>query len=184
MAGFLNWSPTVLRKAMNNKLLFDVVALAFLATCAALVFRLSTRRTALGWLAGMIVAGLPVISVIWIEMAGIGTDSTPLDAAVEYILNFFVIAYFLAGLFFLPTFVGAIRRVDGLLAVFILNLFGWSIAGWVAAVVRALGPSKAQAGTTRAQSGGSIVSPDGQFWWDGREWQPVLRPPPAGPSSR
>ena len=42
-------------------------------------------------------------------------------------------------LFFLPTIVGAIRRVDGLSLVFLINLTG---VGWLGAMIIAFGPRR------------------------------------------
>src|ERR1022692_657313 len=46
-------------------------------------------------------------------------------------------------LYLLPTLVGAIRRVDGLALVFLVNLIGAPTGiGWVAAMILAFGPQR------------------------------------------
>jgi len=51
----------------------------------------------------------------------------------------------------------------------------------VAAVVVVVGFSLAAAGRARPATG-VLYSPDGLWWWDGREWKPTPRPP-ANPSA-
>lgn len=44
-----------------------------------------------------------------------------------------------AAVYFIPTFIALARRQKNLLSIFILNLFlGWSVVGWVIALVWAL----------------------------------------------
>jgi hypothetical protein len=39
------------------------------------------------------------------------------------------------------------------------------------------------AGSPRAAGHAPVVSPDGRWWWDGREWKPIQpSEPPAPPS--
>jgi hypothetical protein len=49
-------------------------------------------------------------------------------------------------LYLLPTLIGAIRRVDGLMLVFLVNLIGAPTGiGWLAALILAFGPRQAPA---------------------------------------
>jgi hypothetical protein len=52
----------------------------------------------------------------------------------------------LAVLYLLPTVIGAIRRVDALLLVFLVNLIGAPTGiGWLAALILAFGPRRVPA---------------------------------------
>ncbi len=61
------------------------------------------------------------------------------DSGVLWILVFTVLPV----LYMLPTLVGAIRGVDGLALVFLVNLIGAPTGvGWLAAMILAFGPRK------------------------------------------
>jgi len=93
--------------------------------------------------------------------------------------GFLVLA--LIGLFyFLPSIVAYQRHNLNSGGVLVVNLLlGWTFLGWIIAFAMAAG------GMRREHLGMSAppqYSPDGKFWWNGREWVPV--PPqslPPGP---
>ena len=61
------------------------------------------------------------------------------DSGVLWILVFTVLPV----LYMLPTLIGAIRGVDGLALVFLVNLIGAPTGvGWLAAMILAFGPRK------------------------------------------
>ena len=61
------------------------------------------------------------------------------DSGVLWILLFIALPV----LYLLPTLVGAIRRVDGLALVFLVNLIGAPTGiGWLAAMILAFGPRR------------------------------------------
>lgn len=97
-------------------------------------------------------------------------------------LLLFVIA---AGLYFLPTIVGATRKVVNVGSVFAINLLlGWTLIGWAVALAMAVrtnpphayqqywqpnGPSTGPS----APPAGWYTDPQGvahQRWWDGGGW--------------
>jgi hypothetical protein len=77
--------------------------------------------------------------------------------------------------YFVPSIVAGSRHTVNAGGVFVVNLLlGWTFIGWVIALAMAAG------GTTREQLGARQVgpappqfSPDGQWWWNGREWVPA-----------
>jgi Superinfection immunity protein len=61
------------------------------------------------------------------------------DSGVLWILVFTVLPM----LYLLPTLVGAVRKVDGLALVFLVNLIGAPTGiGWVGAMIMAFGPRR------------------------------------------
>jgi hypothetical protein len=61
------------------------------------------------------------------------------DSGVLWILVFAALAV----VYLLPTLVGAIRRVDGLALVFLVNLIGGPTGvGWLGAMILAFGPRR------------------------------------------
>ena len=57
-------------------------------------------------------------------------------------------------LYFLPAVIGAARRARYLVALIIVNmLLGWTVLGWIAALVMAVWPKQRQAPVTRSAGG-------------------------------
>jgi len=55
---------------------------------------------------------------------------------MEYVLPAILFLIFVAAVYFLPWIIAYYRRHSNLLALFLLNLFlGWTILGWIAALV-------------------------------------------------
>ena len=91
-------------------------------------------------------------------------------------LFFFLIALVA---YWLPTLIAVIRRTDALVGVVLINLLlGWTVIGWIVALVMSFGSAR---GRSIAYSGTPYVppaaaqgqlSPDGNHYWDGRGWQP------------
>ena len=138
----------------------------------------------------IVLIGLPTAALVIGEMVDAGTGAMPpLDLAAIIIWVTFL-TYAIIGIFFLPTIVGICRGVDGLAIVVLLNVFlAWTLAGWVGALIRALGPTRAQLAASRSVAtrvAPTVISPDGKHWWDGRAWQPMpgttplLPPDPSG----
>jgi hypothetical protein len=68
-----------------------------------------------------------------------GSVQTLADSGVLWILVFTALGV----LYLLPTLVGAIRRVDGLALVFLVNLIGAPTGvGWLGAMILAFGPRR------------------------------------------
>jgi hypothetical protein len=104
-------------------------------------------------------------------------------------------------LYFLPTIVGAARGAARMGVIFLLNLlFGWSLVGWLVALVLALraAPPVLHPGPPPGAPWGGAVPPrqvppppagppagwypdpggsGGLRLWDGRTWTAQLRPP-------
>jgi T4 superinfection immunity protein len=102
------------------------------------------------------------------------------------------LAIFLVVMYFLPIFVAYGRGKVNAGGVVIVNVFlGWTVLGWIVAL------AMAASGTTKKQQAQAApprpvqiqaapppqvqISPDGKFWWDGQQWQPM--PSSAPPSS-
>jgi hypothetical protein len=72
-------------------------------------------------------------------------------------------------LYLLPTLVGLIRGVDGLVLVFLVNLIGGTaLIGWPAAMILAFGPRRRPPG--QALGSPPFIVPDPERFW-------VPRPP-------
>jgi Superinfection immunity protein len=51
---------------------------------------------------------------------------------------YYVVVAMIFALYFLPTIIGAIRKVPNVASVFVINLFlGWTLIGWVVALAMA-----------------------------------------------
>lgn len=133
----------------------------------------------------IVLVGLLAAAVVIGEMIdAVAGTASPVEVAVV-VTEVTFLAYLILGLFFLPTIVGIYRGVDGLAIVILLNVFlAWTLAGWVGALIRALGPTRAQVGASMpaAQVARPLVSPDGRHWWDGRAWQPMPGTSPTLPN--
>jgi hypothetical protein len=113
-------------------------------------------------------------------------DSSSTDAG-----NAFLGFLFLVGgvaLYFLPTLIAMGRGNLNKGAVFVIDLFlGWSVIGWVVALAMAAsGQTKKQAEANRpivhvAPMTPPTISPDGRYWWDGRQWQALPTAPMSTP---
>lgn len=99
------------------------------------------------------------------------------DAGTPYLLV-------LAAFYFLPTVVALARgKVNPGGAVVVNLLLGWTLIGWIVALAMAAsGTTKKQVQAASPKPPAQVqLSPDGRFWWDGRQWQPM---PGAGPPGR
>lgn len=102
-------------------------------------------------------------------------------------LGFLVVVAAMLALYFLPTIVGAARKVVNIGSVFAVNLLlGWSLIGWVVALAMALrtNPPYAYPGWTPPRPPPSGWYPDpggggGLRWWDGKAWTSHASPPPG-----
>jgi hypothetical protein len=137
-----------------------------------------------------VLVGLPTVGVVVGEIIEIFTGGLPSLQLAVAVVEVTLLAYIILGIFFLPTIVGIARRVDGLTIVVLLNVFlAWTLAGWVGALIRALGPTKAQVAKSVSETtkvAPPPISPDGNYWWDGRAWHPMpgtaTLPPDSSPS--
>lgn len=96
------------------------------------------------------------------------------------------------GLYFLPTIIGANRKVVNIGSVFAINLLlGWTLIGWAVALAMALRTNPPYAYPQvmaqpmephqAAPPPGWYPDPSGsgqQLWWDGTRWFPPA--PPVG----
>lgn len=84
----------------------------------------------------------------------------------------------LFGPYFLPSIIGAVRKVPNLGSVIVINLFlGWTLIGWVVALamaVRSTHPASVAVHNYAAGgAGGWHPDPGGRHqlrWWDGHRW--------------
>lgn len=54
-------------------------------------------------------------------------------------VGFFFLAIILLAFYFLPTIVGAMRKVPNILSVLVINFFlGWTLIGWVVSLAMAV----------------------------------------------
>lgn len=85
-------------------------------------------------------------------------------------------------LYFVPSIVAGSRHTINTGAVVVINLFlGWTFIGWVIALAMAAGGmTREQLGVGPARPAAPQFSPDGQWWWNGREWVPVRQSLPPG----
>ncbi len=68
------------------------------------------------------------------------------------------------GLYLLPTLVGLVRGVDGLVLVFLVNLIGGTaLIGWPAAMILAFGPRRPSRETTPGSYPFVVRDPE-RFW--------------------
>jgi Superinfection immunity protein len=90
------------------------------------------------------------------------------NSGVLWILLFAVIVL----LYFLPTLIGAIRGVDNLALVFLVNLIGGvAFVGWPAALILAFGPRRLPPESAWPRQFGPLYGAPGTWSpgpWDGR----------------
>ncbi|MGH3869564.1 MAG: superinfection immunity protein [Pseudonocardiaceae bacterium] len=68
--------------------------------------------------------------IVSLLLAQFDSDSTSTGISYVVVMMFF--------LYFLPTVIGAIRKVPNAVSVFVINFFlGWTFIGWVAALAMA-----------------------------------------------
>jgi hypothetical protein len=103
--------------------------------------------------------------------------SGPGAAGVAYGIFFLFMVVVLAVIYFTPLIV-AIKRKNQVAAVAVLNVFlGWTLVGWVVAMVMAVSSSRATMvvvqnyGAPPAPTG--LISADGNWRWDGQAWRPT-----------
>jgi hypothetical protein len=117
-------------------------------------------------------------------LAGIGpADPTSFDPAVaerwwdeppDWAVSAAIWA--LVFIYVVPSLVAISLRHRRKLAIIVVNLLtGWTLIGWVAALVMALAWGRAPLPSMQRVQ----VSPDGRWWWDGRAWQPMPSEPPG-----
>jgi hypothetical protein len=87
-----------------------------------------------------------------------------------------------AVLYLLPVLVGWARRVPGLAAVAVIDIFlGWTFAGWVVALALALRPVYPATPVVQVVQNLPPAPPPGQFPGAGWSGPPGPPPPRAGP---
>jgi len=101
-----------------------------------------------------------------------------------------LITLFAIALYFVPTIIAVLRHSHLTLPVVLINvLLGWTLIGWVVALVMSLmepGQASAIASAMTAPPGTGVLqlSPDKRYWWDGREWvDATVRIPPQAQRS-
>lgn len=103
--------------------------------------------------------------------AALGTAG-PLIAVMMLVAILFGIPLYL-----LPTIIALMRR-NRIAETLVINLFlGWTLVGWVFAMVMAVS-SKTKIVISPVIAPAArppVVSPDGKYWWDGTSWQPMHR---------
>lgn len=115
----------------------------------------------------------------WLVLA----DTTnPVASAGLLLLGFATLAGLVVA-YFVPTFIANRRHTVNVGAVAVVNvLLGWTCIGWIIALAMAAGGmTNEQLTGTRmipAPAPAPTISPDGQWWWDGSQWQPIRIPPP------
>ena len=125
--------------------------------------------------------------------ASIGLDAMPTR-------SFGAVDFGALVLYFLPTLIALLRGSRRVPTFFINLLLGWTVIGWIVALVMALTGGRAgapaqvlygpPAGYAPQMVGPQVVapppptmptmSPDRQFWWDGRAWQNAAISVPPG----
>jgi hypothetical protein len=123
-------------------------------------------------------------------LAGIG-EQMGSPSGGNFIQGFFVLLVAEVG-YFLPTLIALFREAPNTGSVFVLNLLlGWTVIVWIIALAMAVRSKPAVAAAVQAPARAPVISPDGQFWWDGQRWQPLAGaqkpdpglPDPARPNS-
>jgi nucleoside permease NupC len=85
---------------------------------------------------------------------------------------------FLPIVYFLPSTIAILRR-NRIAEVLVVNTFlGWTFFGWFYSLTAALSTKTHIVISPTVVTQPPIqpmVSPDGNFWWDGSVWQPMYR---------
>ena len=101
-------------------------------------------------------------------------DTGPSDTEIAAIVFVTVSLFFLV--YFLPAIVVLVRRPKQWQLVGLLDLLaGWTVIGWVVALVLAFALPRAGSTSTWPPA----LSPDGRWWWDGYAWRPMPPEPQA-----
>jgi hypothetical protein len=82
--------------------------------------------------------------------------------------------------YMMPGIVAGRRHNRNLTAVWVVDLaLGWTVIGWIIAVAMAIaGQTQVQALAKQTRSMPTApLSPDGQWWWDGRQYNPMPTAP-------
>jgi hypothetical protein len=112
--------------------------------------------------------------------------SSAAASALSLLLGFVLLAGLIVA-YFVPTILANRRHTVNVGAVAVINvLLGWTCIGWIVALAMAAG------GMTHGQLTGMrtipapapepTISPDGRWWWDGSQWQPIRIPPAPPPA--
>ena len=117
---------------------------------------------------GFLVALVPGFVYIALERRQVNQPLSNVDIAVVAVLGLVTLVGFFV-LYFLPITVARRRRnPDALAVIFVDFLAGWSVIGWIIAMILAF---RAQTHAPQIAHGPHApVSPDGLWWWDGRQW--------------
>lgn len=83
--------------------------------------------------------------------------------------------------YLMPGIVASKRHTRKSIWVWVVDMFfGWTLIGWMIALAMAIGgKTHARSAVSRQGALGApaMVSQDGQWWWDGRQWYPMPTAP-------
>jgi hypothetical protein len=130
------------------------------------------------WIALLVVLAIPPVLTSFLFMVSANGQDQALP-------GFFVVLV-LEVIYLAPTIVAVARNTESIATTVVINVFlGWSLFGWVFALVTALGQTKAdnakltsllQQAASHPPPAAPILSPDGFYYWDGSAWRPVQPP--------